>query len=88
MRTQTVTPDANHTSVERLYGFSLTEDSSGVATVTFREGAADGTIVIGPVNLAADESALIVLPKAVFWEFPGGCWVNEESGSVSGVLYY
>ncbi len=88
MRTQTITVDANHTAVERCYGFSITEDSSSTAVVTLRQGASDGKVVVGPINLVADEFALIVLPKAVFWEFPGGCWVNEENGSVEGQLYY
>ncbi len=88
MRTQTITVDGNHTAVERCYGFSITEDSSGTAIVTLREGAADGKVVVGPLNFAADEIKMIVLPKAVFFEFPGGCWDNEDSGSVEGILYY
>ncbi len=89
MRTQTITVDANHTAVERCYGFSITEDSSGTASITLRSGGVvGGKVVVGPINFAADESAVIVLPKAVFWEFPGGCYVKEDSGSIEGVLYY
>ena len=88
MRTKTIVPGSLHTETDRVFGFSLTEDSSAAASVTFRAGAADGDVVIGPINLAADESALIVLGKATFWEFPGGCWVKEESGSIEGVLYH
>ena len=88
MKTQTVTPDSTHTAVERCFGFSLTEDSSAAASVNLRALSASGQIVVGPINLAADESAVIVLPKAVFWEFPGGCHVEEVSGSVAGILYH
>ena len=87
MQTTTITPDSLH-SVERLYGFCLSEDSSAAASITFRAGAAGGTVVIGPINLAADESAVIALPKGTFWEFPGGCYVKEESGSIAGQLHH
>ena len=87
MQTKTIVPDSLHT-VERCFGFCLSEDSSAAASITLRAGAAGGTIVVGPINLAADESAVIVLPKAVFWEFPGGCYVKEESGSIAGQLYH
>jgi len=88
MRTQTITVDANHAAVNHCYGWCLSEDSGATAEVTLRAGADDGKVIVGPIHLAADETAVIVLPKAVFWEFAGGCWVNEESGSVEGVLYY
>jgi hypothetical protein len=87
MQTQTVTVNALHTAVQRCYGFSFQEDSSGAAVVEFRALSATGQIV-AYLNLAADETATIVLPKAVYWEFPGGLWVKEVSGSVAGVLYY
>ena len=88
MLTQTITEGSNHTAVERCFGFSITEDSSGTASITLRAGAVGGKVIVGPINLAADEFALIVLPKAVFWEFPGGCFVKEETGSIEGVLYH
>lgn len=86
MNTTTITPDSLH-ATERVVGWTLSEDSSAAASVTFRAGSAGGTVVVGPINLAADESAHIVLPKAVFYEFPGGCYVKEESGSIAGQLY-
>ena len=88
MQTQTITVDSTHADVQRCYGFSITEDSSAAAVVNLRSGSASGQIVVGPINLAADEFALIVLPKAVSWEFPGGCHVEEVSGSVEGILYH
>jgi len=87
MQTTTITPDSLHTP-ERVYGFCLSEDSSAAASITFRAGGSSGDIVVGPINLAADESAAIVLPKAVFWEFPGGVYVKEESGSIAGQLWH
>ena len=88
MLTKTITPGSVHTDTDRVFGFSITEDSSAAASITFRAAVVGGKVIIGPINLAADESALIVLPKAVFWEFPGGCYVKEESGSIEGVLYH
>ena len=86
MKTQTITVNSLHTP-ERVYGFSIQEDSSAAAAVELRAGSATGTIV-QYLNLAADQTGTIVLPKAVFWEFPGGCYVKEVSGSVAGVLYH
>ncbi len=88
MRTQTISENSNHTAVERCYGFSITEDSAGTASITLRAGASGGKVIVGPINFAASESAIIILPKTVFWEFVGGCYVKEESGSIEGVLYY
>ncbi len=87
METQTITVDTTHTA-ERVFGFSITEDSSADASFNLRAGSASGQIVVGPIELAADESALIVLPKAVYWSFPGGCHVEEVSGSVVGEFYW
>ena len=87
MLTKTVVPDSTHTGTERVFGFSFQEDSSAAAAIELRSGSVTGQIVVF-LNLAADETATIVLPKAVFWEFPGGCHVKEVSGSVAGVLYH
>ena len=85
MRVQAITPDSNHAAVDYLKGFSIQEDSSGAAFVTIRKAAAGGAVVFN-LRLAADESASIVFPEVLSCE--GGCYVNEEAGSVAGVLYY
>lgn len=87
MQTQTITVDSLHADVERCFGFNIWEDSSGAAVVELRAGSVTGTVV-RRFHLAADESISMVLPKAVFLEFPGGCYVKEVSGSVAGVLDY
>ena len=87
MLTKTVTVNSLHSDTDVVFGFSFQEDSSAAAAVELRALSATGQIVVF-LNLAADETATIVLPKAVFWEFPGGCWVKEVSGSVAGVLYH
>ena len=88
MLTKTVVPDSTHSDTDRVYGFSFQEDSgTAAAKIEFRSGSATGQIVEF-LNLAISETATIVLPKAVFWEFPGGCHVKEVSGSVAGVLYH
>jgi hypothetical protein len=87
MLTKTIVPDSTHTDTDVVFGFSIQEDSSATAAVELRSGSATGQIVVF-LNLAVDETATIVLPKAVFWEFPGGCHVKEVSGSVAGVLYH
>ena len=87
MKTQAITPDALHTALQRCYGFSIQEDASAAAAIELRELSATGQVGVY-LNLAADETASIVLPKGVWWEFPGGCWVKEVSGSGAGVLHY
>jgi hypothetical protein len=87
MLTKAITPDALHAEVQRCYGFSIQEDASAAAVIELRELSATGQAVTY-LNLAADETANFVLPKGVWLEFPGGCWVKEVSGSVTGVLYY
>ena len=87
MQTQQITADANHADVETCFGFSIREDSSAAAEVLLKAGSSGGAVIVH-LNLAADETATIVLPKAVFYEFPGGCYVDEVSGSVAGVLYH
>ncbi len=87
MKTQTITMDTTHTAT-RVFGFSITEDSGADASFNLRAGSASGQIVVGPIGLAAGEPALIVLPKAVFWEFPGGCHVEEVTGSMVGEFYW
>ena len=87
MQTQTVTVDSNHSAVERLLGFSFAETAGAAAKVELRAGSASGTVV-AYLNLVANETATLVLPKPVFIETPGGCYVKQASGSVSGVLYY
>jgi len=87
MKTQTITPDGTHAGIERVFGFSIQEDSSAAAAIELRSGSATGQIVTF-INLAADETANMVLPKGVFYEFPGGCHVKEVSGSVAGILYH
>ncbi len=87
MLTQTITVNTTHSSVERCFGFSIQEDSSAAAKIELRAGSVSGQIVVF-LNLTADETATIVLPKPVHLAFPGGCWVKEVSGSVKGVLYH
>jgi len=87
MRTQVVTPDSLHSSVERLYGFNFIEDSGSAAYITLREGSSSGTVV-KHLNIPANGTVDMALGKGTYWEFPGGCYVNEESGSVAGTLYY
>ena len=84
---QLITVDTNHTAVQRLAGFSIHEDSSAAAEVKLRIGAVGGDI-IWFLALAADESASIIFPKAVFVSAAGGTYVEEVAGSVEGTLFY
>ena len=84
---QLITVDTNHTAVQRLAGFSIHEDSSAAAEVKLRIGAVGGAIICH-LALAADESASIVFPKAVFISAAGGTYVEEVAGSVEGMLFY
>lgn len=84
---QTITVNTNHTAVQRLAGFTIHEDSSAAAEVKIRALSASGQI-IWHLALAADESASIIFPKAVFVSAAGGTYVEEVSGSVEGTLFY
>jgi len=84
---QLITVNSNHTAVERLAGFTIHEDSAAVAEVKLRIATSSGTI-IWHLALAADESASIVFPKAVFISAAGGVYVEEVGGSVEGALFY
>ncbi len=88
MKTQTVTVDTNHATVQRLFGFLFADDTGAVASVNLRAGSVSGQIVVGPIEIASGGHKMEVLSKAVFWEFPGGCFVEEVSGSVEGVLWF
>ncbi len=87
MQATTIVPDSTHTGVQIVYGFSIEEDSGSTAAVELRAGGASGKIIVF-LNLAANETATIVLPKAVYWEFVGDVHVKEVSGSIKGVLYH
>ena len=80
----TVTPDSNHSGVDRLLGFCINEDSGAVAQFRLRKASASGQIIVD-LYLTANGNAMIFFPKAVSSE--GGVYVQEVSGSVSGVLY-
>ncbi len=88
MKTQTVTVGTNHSAVERCVGFLFADDTGAVASVNLRSGAVGGQIVVGPIEIASGGSEMYVLGKNVFWEMVGGCYVEEVSGSVEGILYY
>ena len=79
----TITPDSNHTGVERLRGFSFYEDAGATALVIIREAAVGGQILF-TVPLTANAGATLVLPEGIDCE--GGTYVQESSGSITGVL--
>ena len=87
MQTTTITTDSLHSDVERVYGYNVWEDAAAAAVVELRAGSATGQIVVR-IQLASGASDTEVLDKAVFWEFPGGCYVKEDTGSFEGVLYH
>jgi hypothetical protein len=82
----TITPGALH-AIERIYGWSISEDSSAAAHIELREVLVTGKIV-AHIGLASDTSESVIFPKPTYVECPGGVWVNEEAGSIVGVLYY
>ena len=87
MQVKTIVPATLYTDVQRGFGFNIWEDASAAAEWEFRALSATGQVV-SRIHLAADESALIVLPKSVFFDYPGGLWIKEVSGSITGVVYY
>ena len=82
---QTITGGgANHSSVTRLGGFSFYEDAGNAALIILRKATVSGQIV-ATVSLAANESATIQFDTPISCE--GGVYVQESSGSITGVLY-
>ena len=75
---------ANHTGVTRFGGFSVYEDASAAAVIIFRKATVSGQI-LAVLTLAADESATIQFDVPLSAE--GGVYVQESSGSITGVLY-
>lgn len=83
MYATTITPDSNHATVERLWGFSFREDAAAAAVVNIRRASDTGQILF-TVPLAASAGATLVLPEPMSVE--GGVYVEEVSGSITGVL--
>lgn len=79
-----ITPNSNHADVERLGGFSFYEDASAAALIILRKGSVSGQI-IATIPLAADQGATIQFDNPIACE--GGVYVQESSGSITGVLY-
>ena len=74
-------------SVTRFRGFSLRENAGtpAVATVRFREASVSGQILF-VLELAADESATLVLDRAVVAE--DGIYVEVVAGTIEGVIFH
>lgn len=85
MQVQTITPDSNHAGVTRLRGFSFYEDASGTALIIIRKATVSGQILF-TIPLTADAGATLVLDDFISAE--GGVYVEENSGSITGVLFY
>ena len=80
----TITPASNHSGVERLGGFSFYEDAGNTALIFLRKGSVSGQI-IAAIPLAANGGATIQFDIPISSE--GGVYVQESSGSITGVLY-
>ena len=88
MLTQRIPVGSTNSNVERCFGFDIYEDpGTAAAVVELREGSVTGKVV-KYLPLAIGESAMIVFDKPIYLAFPGGCYVKEVSGSVTGVLYH
>jgi len=83
MNPTTITPDSNHSAVDNFKGYSIYEDAGAPALVIFRKAAVGGQI-IWVQALAANGSASVLLPNI---PAEGGVYVQESTGSVTGVLY-
>jgi len=75
---------ANHAAVTRLGGFSFYEDAGSTALIILRKAVVGGQI-IATVPLAANAGATIQFDVPISAE--GGVYVQESSGSITGVLY-
>lgn len=82
----TLTPDSLHSSIKRFKGFSIFEDSASTATVRFYNGSTGGQL-LWVLNLAASQSASVIFPKEEQLPCDAGLYVDEATGSVTGVLF-
>lgn len=87
MKVQNITANTTHATAERFRGFSVRESAgaAAVATVNFRSGSVSGQI-LWTLELAADESAGIVLPDQLLTS--GGVYVQVVAGTITGVLFH
>lgn len=83
-----VVADSNHTDVHRLGGFSVREaaGTAAAATVRLRRETVAGQI-LAVLELAADESATLILPEEEHIATGAGVYVEVVAGTVEGVLY-
>jgi hypothetical protein len=86
MTPATITANSNHATVERLSGFSIRENAGtpAVASLNLRKLSVSGQILF-VLELAANESASIMIPEAVSSE--GGVYVQVIGGAIEGVLW-
>jgi len=85
MQPQVVTIAANHSAVERLKGWSFYEDAASTAYIRLRRAAVGGDI-LAHIKFASGESVQFEYDEDLISD--GGVYVEEVSGSVTGVLYY
>lgn len=71
-------------TVTRFAGFAVREDAGGAAQVNFRHGNVGGQI-IWPLDLTANEPAAISFGAHI--PLPNGLYIEEVSGSISGVAF-
>lgn len=86
MRPFDITEDSNHAGADQFDGFSIRETGGAAATeVEFRVAAVDGQI-LAVCNLAAGESATLVMPRSI--DSDGGVYVKTTgTGVLAGVFY-
>lgn len=84
MQPTNITPGSNHSGVTRLGGFSMYEDSTATAVIALRKGSVSGQ-VIAYIPLTAGQGATLQFDVPISSE--GGVYVQEVSGSITGVLY-
>lgn len=87
MIAKAITPGANHAQAKRFAGFSIYEDAAGAALIIFRHGTSGGDI-LGYSQLVANTSETRVFGEHGYVDTPDGVYVEESSGSITGVLYH
>ena len=84
MQPTNITPDSNHSGVTRLGGFSLYEDASSAAVIALRKASVSGQVICY-IPLEPGQGATLQFDVPISSE--GGVYVQEVSGSITGVLY-
>jgi hypothetical protein len=83
-----ITPNSNHTAIDRFSGFTIRESAAiaAVATVRLRKGSVSG-LILENIELAANGSLTVTYGKDNWKESSDGVYVEVVAGTSEGTLF-